>query len=127
MTLSAINRPAPIIPPPEEVDEATIAEIDQHQGRIERAFHNHIYRGKPGKEDKHEFEVIVCHGNIIRYFFCRCLQLPPEAWLRMSIFNCSITYLVMRPNGIVSCRMLGDIGHMDYDECSFSMMHGFAW
>ena len=23
---------------------------------------------------QHEFEIIVCHGNVIRYFFCRALQ-----------------------------------------------------
>jgi serine/threonine-protein phosphatase PGAM5 len=86
-----------------------------------------MYRGPEGKEDKHEFEVIVCHGNVIRYFFCRALQLPPEAWLRMSVFNCSITYIVLRPNGLVSARMMGDIGHLDYDECSFSMYHGLVW
>eukprot|EP00558_Chaetoceros_sp_UNC1202_P007063 CAMPEP_0197243728 /NCGR_PEP_ID=MMETSP1429-20130617/9082_1 /TAXON_ID=49237 /ORGANISM="Chaetoceros sp., Strain UNC1202" /LENGTH=392 /DNA_ID=CAMNT_0042703993 /DNA_START=183 /DNA_END=1358 /DNA_ORIENTATION=- len=28
----------------------------------------------------HEFEIIVCHANVIRYFLCRALQIPPEAW-----------------------------------------------
>jgi hypothetical protein len=79
------------------------------------------------KQDKHEFEIIVCHGNVIRYFFCRALQLPPEAWLRLSIFNCSLTYLIVKPNGRVSCRMLGDIGHLGYGHSTFSMNHGFVW
>jgi serine/threonine-protein phosphatase PGAM5 len=122
------NRPAAIIPSRQDwQDEASIKEIDDNKGRIERAFKSHIYRGPQGTEDRHEFEVIVCHGNVIRYFFCRCLQLPPEAWLRMSIFNCSITYLVLRPSGFVAARSLGDIGHLDYDQCSFSMNHGFVW
>jgi serine/threonine-protein phosphatase PGAM5 len=79
----------------------------------------------PQQQD--EFEIIVCHGNVIRYMFCRALQLPPEAWLRMSIFNCSMTYLMIRPNGLVSARMLGDIGHLPYDESTFSMYYGFKW
>lgn len=56
---------------------------------------------------KHEFEIIVCHANVIRYFLCRALQMPPEAWLRLCTFNCSLTYLTIRPTGTVSCRMLG--------------------
>ena len=76
---------------------------------------------------KHEFEIIVCHANVIRYFLCRALQLPPEAWLRLCVFNCSLTYLTIRPTGSVSCRMLGDIGHLGYDHSTFSMHHGFNW
>ncbi|KAL7471609.1 hypothetical protein ACHAXS_011918 [Conticribra weissflogii] len=75
----------------------------------------------------HEFEIIVCHANVIRYFFCRALQLPPEAWLRLCIFNCSLTYFTIRPTGTVSCRMLGDIGHLPYEMNTFSMHTGFNW
>lgn len=76
---------------------------------------------------KHEFEIIVCHGNIIRYMTCRALQIPPEAWLRFSVFNCSITYLIIKPNGYVSARFIGDIGHMGYNDTTFSGAHGFLW
>ena len=76
---------------------------------------------------QHEFEVIVCHANVIRYFFCRALQLPPEAWLRLCTFNCSLTYFTIRPTGTVSCRMLGDIGHLPHELCTFSMHSGFNW
>ena len=32
------------------------------------------------EDEQHEFTVIVCHGNVIRYMAMRALQLPPEAW-----------------------------------------------
>ena len=76
---------------------------------------------------QHEFEIIVCHANVIRYFVCRALQLPPEAWLRLCTFNCSLTYLTIRPTGTVSCRMLGDVGHLPYGMTTFSMHPGFNW
>mgnify|MGYP005847401375 CR=1 FL=1 len=76
---------------------------------------------------KHEFIIVVCHGNIIRYLTCRALQIPPEAWLRLSIFNCSMTYLIIKPNGYVSARMIGDIGHLGYKETTFSGAHGVMW
>ena len=61
-------------------------------------------------------EIIVCHANVIRYFAMRALQLPPEAWLRISLKNGSITLLSISPRGKVSLRALGDAGHMP-PEC----------
>jgi len=40
-------------------------------------------------------ELLVCHGNVIRYCTLRALQLPPEAWLRLSHPNCGITMWVL--------------------------------
>jgi serine/threonine-protein phosphatase PGAM5 len=74
--------------------------------------------------ENHEFEIIVAHGNVIRYFFCRALQLPPESWLRLCTLNCSLTYFTIRSSGTVSCRMMGDCGHLEPNETTFSMHHG---
>ncbi|KAL7545382.1 hypothetical protein ACHAWF_008732 [Thalassiosira exigua] len=133
---------------------SVVERTDEHHPRIEQAFRKYFFRAQPpllsSDEDgesiissstpteeagqqqlkpdpQHEFEVIVCHANVIRYFFCRALQLPPEAWLRLCTFNCSMTYFTIRPTGTVSCRMLGDIGHLPYDLCTFSMHPGFNW
>merc|ERR1711865_205070 len=97
--------------------------------RIESAFQKYFHRvvDSPTEEPSHEYEVIVCHGNVIRYLTCRALQLPPEAWLRMCTFNCSLTYLVIRPSGSVSVRALGDIGHLKQEEITFSQHEGFDW
>jgi hypothetical protein len=127
-------------------------EIDDNHVRIETAFRNYIHRADPddlGDPIEHEFEVFVGHGNIIRLAgtlkdlpclslsmltdwahhlkYERALQLPPKAWLRLSIFNCSTTYIVIHPNGYCSVRMLGDIGHLSYDDTTFSGNHGFNW
>lgn len=134
--------PAPMIPIRPDITGAE-EEIDANQARIERAFRKYFYRDNGGSNttstedrddarpsdetEKDDFEIIVCHGNVIRYFFCRALQLPPEAWLRLSTYNCSLTYLVVRPDGLVSARMMGDIGHLSYDEISFSQYPGFKW
>ena len=60
--------------------------------------------------------MFVTHANVIRYFVCRALQLPPEAWLRMSLHNGSITWLSIRPDGLVFVRELGDTGHMPAND-----------
>lgn len=124
--------PAQIIPLRPELDIE--ADFKKNRARIEEAFKKYFYRSTdevstkdhPHRHDKHEVEIIVCHGNVIRYFFCRALQLPPEAWLRMSTYNCSLTYVMVKPNGTVSARMMGDIGHLGYGHSTFSMNHGFV-
>ncbi|KAL9188276.1 hypothetical protein ACHAXT_006654 [Thalassiosira profunda] len=136
---------------------SVVERTDEHHPRIERAFRRYFFRAdappmlpeetpatssdEPKEENQvedateqklkphpqHEFEIIVCHANVIRYCFCRALQLPPEAWLRLCTFNCSLTYFTIRPTGTVSCRMLGDIGHLPYDMHTFSMHPGYNW
>ena len=113
----------------------TIQTTDDNHPRIEAAFEKYFHRAdydesKKDAEDEtehHEVEIIVCHANVIRYFLCRALQLPPEAWLRYCPFNCSLTYFTIRPTGTVSCRMVGDIGHLPYELSTFSAHEGFLW
>ena len=78
-------------------------------------------------EDKqrHEYEVVVCHMNVIRYFFLRALQLPPEAWLRCGGHNGSMTILKVDPaSGRVGLRCFGDFGHLTLEETTFGRHQG---
>jgi len=65
------------------------------------------------------YELIVCHGNVIRYSLLRLLQLPAQAWLRIAIFNCGLTHVTIRSDGHVSCRSVGDIGHLEKDLITY--------
>lgn len=117
----------PALPSVEEKDKGS-EDTESKSKIIATSDESTITDGKLLETDpQHEFEIIVCHANVIRYFFCRALQLPPEAWLRLCTFNCSLTYFTIRPTGTVSCRMLGDIGHLPHDLCTFSMHTGFNW
>ncbi|XP_069820138.1 serine/threonine-protein phosphatase PGAM5, mitochondrial isoform X2 [Dendropsophus ebraccatus] len=108
---------APIRPDPPVCHWKPDVEYHEDGPRIEAAFRNYIHRAEP-KQEEDSYEIIICHANVIRYIVCRALQLPPEAWLRMSLNNGSITYLVVRPNGNVSLRMLGDSGFMPPEKLS---------
>ena len=46
------------------------------------------------------------------FYYYRALQLPPEAWLRISLHHGSITWVTIRPSGRVTLRTLGDSGFM---------------
>ena len=75
--------------------------------------------GRSKNEKQHEYEVIVCHMNVIRYFVCRALQLPPEAWLRMRGDNCGLTEIIIYDDGRVSLGRFGDQGHLTIEETTF--------
>ncbi|XP_015119159.1 serine/threonine-protein phosphatase Pgam5, mitochondrial [Diachasma alloeum] len=82
--------------------------------RIEAAFRKYFHRATP-QQTKDSYTLLVCHANIIRYFVCRALQFPPEAWLRLSLKHASITWITIHPNGRVSLRCFGDSGHIPPD------------
>lgn len=45
-------------------------------------------------------DLVVCHGNVIRYFVCRVLGIDPRHWARFDIYHCSITQVVINPQPI---------------------------
>jgi len=63
-----------------------------------------------GGTDAHD--IVVCHGNVIRWFVTRALEVDNEAWLGMSIANCSLTVIQVKPDG--SCKLVAyaDAGHI---------------
>ncbi|ETN58734.1 serine/threonine-protein phosphatase PGAM5, mitochondrial [Anopheles darlingi] len=102
---------APIPPEPPVGHWRPEASFFQDGARIESAFRKYFYRADATqKEDS--YTIIVCHANVIRYFVCRALQVPAEAWLRISLGHASISWVSIYPNGRVSLRTLGDCGHM---------------
>lgn len=68
---------------------------------------------------EHEYIILVCHMNVIRYFVCRALQLPPETWLRMRGNNCGITEIIIQPSGQVSLGSFADVGHLAIEQVTF--------
>ncbi|GFU41484.1 hypothetical protein NPIL_690381 [Nephila pilipes] len=79
--------------------------------RIEAAFKKHFHRAHENQTSD-SFEIMVCHANVIRYFICRLLQFPPEAWMRFSLHHCSITWIVIVPSGRVGVYAIGDSGFL---------------
>lgn len=65
------------------------------------------------------YELVVCHGNVIRYSLLRALQLPVQAWLRFAVWNCGISHLIIRTNGHVGLQTLGDTGHLSKDMITY--------
>ena len=88
--------------------------VERDGKRINAAFKSYFHRA-PAGQDEDTYDVVVCHANVIRYLVCAALQIPTEAWLRMSLPHCSVTILRIDPRGRVSLRCLGDSGFLPRD------------
>ncbi|XP_015510471.1 serine/threonine-protein phosphatase PGAM5, mitochondrial-like isoform X2 [Neodiprion pinetum] len=108
---SLLEEGAPIPPEPPVGHWKPENYFFQDGARIEAAFRRYFHRADP-KQTQDSYTVLVCHANVIRYFVCRALQFPPEAWLRLSLNHASITWIRISPSGRVTLRCLGDTGHM---------------
>lgn len=71
-------------------------------------------RFKPA-EGAERRELIVCHGNVIRYLVTRALKVDSEAWLEMSIGQASVTVIRIEANGGVRVVSVGDAGHLPFN------------
>jgi len=114
-TDSILREGAPIIPEPRVGSWRPDHYYETDGVRIEAAFRKYFHRAHVSQE-KDSYEIIVCHANVIRYFACRALQFPPEAWLRLSLRHASLTWMVIRPDGRVHCRALGEAGHFPPEQ-----------
>lgn len=64
-------------------------------------------------------QIYVCHANVIRYFLLRALQLDERAWLRLSVAHASIVWISVDHDGYVSCRLVGDAGHLPVEKLTY--------
>lgn len=66
-----------------------------------------------------EYDIVICHGNVIRWFATRVLRIDPMAWLQMSIANCSLTVVQVRADGTMKLVAFADSGHIPYSMTTY--------
>jgi serine/threonine-protein phosphatase PGAM5 len=62
--------------------------------------------------DRDTFDVLVCHGNIIRWTFLRAVSGDLQGWANLDIANGSLTIIAVRPDGSTRAVMYSDVGHL---------------
>ena len=60
--------------------------------------------------DRHD--ILVCHGNVIRWFVSRVVAGDSRHWGWMEMANASITILAVRPDGTMRVVCFNDVGHL---------------
>jgi len=88
--------------------EETEADLATCQAQLEEAYP--VFFTPSPDADRHD--LIVCHGNVIRYFVTKVLEVDTTAWLGMSIGNCSLTVIKIKPDGSMKLLSFGDVGHL---------------
>jgi serine/threonine-protein phosphatase PGAM5 len=64
----------------------------------------------PNEEDRND--IIVCHGNVIRYFVTKVLKVETMSWLQMTTGNCGLTVVRIKPDGSMKLVSFNDMGHI---------------
>jgi serine/threonine-protein phosphatase PGAM5 len=57
-------------------------------------------------------ELVVCHGNLIRYLVCRALHVSVLRWTRMNSNHCSMTRILVRGTGAVRVVTYNETAHL---------------
>jgi len=82
--------------------------IRRGKDRADRAFRRY-FRPPSGRD---VCDVLVCHGNLIRYLVCRALNLDGFPWWSLGTFHCGITFIRIATSGEVILDSYNDTGHI---------------
>lgn len=66
--------------------------------------------------DENTHDLLVCHGNVIRWFVNRALANDVRHWTSLDIANASITVIAVRPDGTTRLIVFSDVGHLPVDK-----------
>ena len=64
------------------------------------------------KSRSDRFEIVVCHGNLIRYLVCRALHVAVARWTRMNSNHCSTTRILVRDTGAIRVVTYNETAHL---------------
>jgi serine/threonine-protein phosphatase PGAM5 len=102
------------VPPvPQAVREGYFSHLSDEQLAAEMAHAERIYDHylkRTAGTDRHE--IVVSHGNVIRYLTCRVIGVDPTAWVNLESRNCGITRIMIEPDGNISLISYNEIGHL---------------
>ena len=89
-------------------NETSAREIEEGFDQARQAWQKYFVPAR-GKDRN---DIIVCHGNILRYFVMRALMVPPEAWRNTDIYNCALSEIIIEADGRIMLMSHNDSGHI---------------
>jgi serine/threonine-protein phosphatase PGAM5 len=57
-------------------------------------------------------EIVVCHGNLIRYLVCRAIDVPVGRWTRLNSHHCAVTRVLVRDTGAIRVVSYNETAHL---------------
>ena len=77
------------------------------RARLDEAFEKYM---KPGRK-KRSVTLLICHGNVIRYFVCRALKIHASRWLSLGTNHGAVTRIVVQSDGRMGVASFNEAGH----------------
>ena len=65
-------------------------------------------------------DLLVFHGNALRWFVARAVAGDGRRWSTMDIANCSLTVITIRPDGTPKLVMYSDLGELPVEKQTWS-------
>jgi serine/threonine-protein phosphatase PGAM5 len=87
-------------------------DVTAEERRVDRARGDAAYRRFFRTSRAERRELLVCHGNLIRYLTCRALRTPVAKWVRMTTNHCGLTRVVVRDTGAVRVVSYNETAHL---------------
>ena len=87
-------------------------ELDACDTTLEAAFAKYFL----APEQREQRDVLVCHGNVIRWFVAKAIGADPRVWGNMDIGNASMTVIAIRPDGSMRLVAFSDTAHLPVDK-----------
>ena len=110
-TLRIVPELAECTPPTRRVEAVADEKPEEMKACRERLDRLFAERFVPSP-DRDRHELIVAHGNVIRYLVTRALGVDTRAWLEMSVHNASLTIIRVEADGRFKVLAVGDSGHL---------------
>ena len=92
--------------------ESAAAQVERERAecakQLDRAFAEFFTVAKGARRN----DVLVAHGNVIRYLVVKALEVDPRAWSGMTVAHASMTVIQVQPDGSMKVLAVGDSGHI---------------
>jgi serine/threonine-protein phosphatase PGAM5 len=96
------------MPPVFAAAESEAAERAACAKQLDQAFAEFFTVAKNTKRN----DILVAHGNVIRYLVMKALKVEPRAWAGMSFPHASLTVIQVQADGSAKVLAVGDSGHI---------------
>ena len=103
---------------PSPVFDKVPANLVRHGERQVAAVFGEHFRPCRGP-DRHE--IIVSHGNVIRYLVCLVIGRPRNSWLRLRTQNCGISEIAIEADRRMWVVSYNDVGHLPLSLITYGM------
>ncbi len=100
--------------------------VDAARVKLDKARADEVFKTffrVPSREARKETtEIVVCHGNLIRYLVCCALGIERKLWVRLDSSHCGLTEFRVVGRGVVRVVRYNDVGHIPLEMRSDSLV-----